>query len=330
MRSEIKMTLAVVVLIGAVFAAPAHSRNIPAYIDTSAFSEVDFTMQGDYPLNVSLTTARTNEPNPVVILYSGFSLRDRDEATGSARPFRDIAQGLASKGIASIRFDSRAYTLGPDVVADFDLDKYLLDDLAALIAYIRMEPTLFDTTKIFLAGHGLGGFVAPLEAKRDSGLAGVILLSAAARPPHETLLESMTDIPGGPAAHKQIEKDAKDLVRRLAERKVPPDQILFFAPAQVWYDLMDNNGVQIAKKLDVPFLVLQGGIDKMTATSDFSMWKKALSGHKNAQFKLYNGLNHLYQPASDSLTMGVLKQEENTAPVDETVIDDIAAWIRRQ
>lgn len=318
------------ILICAAAVATAAGGVVPAYIDTSAFSEVEFTMQGDYPLNVSLTTARTNEPNPVVILYSGFSLRDRDESVGAARPFRDIAWGLASQGIATIRFDSRAYTLGPDVVSHFGLDKYLLDDLTAIIAYIRMEPQLFDTTRIFLAGHGLGGFVAPLVAQRDSGLAGIILLSAAARPPHETLLESMTDIPGGPGAHKEIEKDAKDLVRRLAERKVPPDQILFFAPARVWYDLMDNNGVEIAKKLDIPFLVFQGGGDKITASSDFAIWKKELSGHKNAQFKLYEGLNHLYQPAADSVAIGALKSGAGVSPVDETVIDDMAAWIKHQ
>jgi uncharacterized protein len=312
-------------------ATVAHAAGVvPAYVDTSAFNEVNFTMQGEYPLNITLTTARTNEPNPVVILYSGFSLRDRDESTGDARPFRDIARGLATKGIASIRFDSRAYTLGPDVVAQFDLDKYLLDDLAAIIAYVRMEPDLFDTTKIFIAGHGLGGFVAPLEAQRDSGLAGIILLSAAARPPSETLLKSMADMPDGPASHKEIEKSAKDLVRRLSQRKVPPDQILFFAPARVWYDLMDNNGVKAAKKLDLPFLVLQGGRDKETAASDFSLWKNALSGRKNVRFILYDSLNHLYQPATDSVTIGVLKPTENTAPVDAAIVDDIAAWIKRR
>ncbi len=324
-----KYWLATLVLICVATAAHA-AGDVPAYADTSVFNEVDFTMQGEYPLNITLTTARTNEPNPVVILYSGFSLRDRDESTGDARPFRDIARGLATKGIATIRFDSRAYTLGPDVVAQFDLNQYLLDDLAAIIAYVRMEPDLFDTTKIFLAGHGLGGFVAPLEARRDSGLAGIILLSAAARPPSETLLKSMAEIPGGPASHQEIEKDARDLVRRLSERKVPPDQILFFAPARVWYDLMDNNGVKAAQKLHVPFLVLQGGQDKETAASDFSLWKKALSGRKNVRFKLYDGLNHLYQPATDSVTIGVIKPTENTAPVDTTVVDDIASWIKQR
>ncbi len=325
-----KNHMAVALIICAAMVAPAFGAGVPAYVDTSAFNQVDFTMQGEYPLNISMTTARTNEPNPVVILYDGFSLRDRDETIASAKPFRDIAWGLASKGIASIRFDSRPYTLGPDVVADFNLDQYLLDDLSAVIAYIRMSPELFDTTRIYLAGHGLGGFVAPLEAKHDSGLAGIILLSAAARPPHETLLESMTDIPGGKAAHKEIEKEAKDLVRRLAERKVPPDQILFFAPARVWYDLMDNNGVTAAKKIKRPFLVLQGGNDKETAESDFTLWKKALSGHKNAEFKLYPGLNHLYQPSPDSTATGAAESPENPAPVDETVIDDIAAWIKGQ
>jgi dienelactone hydrolase len=305
-------------------------NGIPSYVDTSSFSEVEFTMQGEYPLHVSLVTAHTDEPNPVVLLYNGFSLRDRDESDAASRPFRDIAWGLATKGIASIRFDSRAFTLGPDIVAKFDLDKYLLDDIAALLAYVRMEPDLFDTTRIFLAGHGLGGFVAPAVAQRDSDLAGIILLSASARPPHETLLENMTDIPGGPAAHKKIEKDAKDLVRRLAKREVPPEQILFFAPAQVWYDLMDNNGVEIAKEIETPFLVLQGGRDKEVAATDFSKWKKALSDRKNARFEMYDSLSHYFEPVTDSTGGGAMEQQGSATFVDEKVIDDIAAWIMKR
>jgi len=298
-----------------VSAIPAHADyRIPAYVDTSAFNEVDFNLQGEYPLPATMTLAKTDEPNPVVILFNGFSLRDRDESVDYVKPFRDIAWGLAGRGIASIRFDSRAYTLGPDTVAAFGLDEYLLDDITALLSYIRFQPNLFDTTKIFIAGYGLGGYVAPLVAKRE------------ARPPHEALLSMIGDAFSDTPDKNLMMDKAQSLIRRLADREIPPDQILLFGPARLWYDLMDSSGVDAAEQVTAPFLVIQGGHDEEAGPEDFAIWKKALANRQNVALHRYDDLNHFYQPES-AVTQGTFMSRNDPTPVDKRVIDDIAEWI---
>lgn len=46
-------------------------------------------------------------PFPALVLVHGSGPEDRDESVGALHPFRDLAWGLASKGIAVLRYDKR-------------------------------------------------------------------------------------------------------------------------------------------------------------------------------------------------------------------------------
>ena len=47
------------------------------------------------------------ENAPALVLVHGSGPQDRDETIGGARPFKDIAEGLAEKGIAALRYEKR-------------------------------------------------------------------------------------------------------------------------------------------------------------------------------------------------------------------------------
>ena len=49
-------------------------------------------------------------PWPGVVLVAGSGSLDRDETIGRNKPFKDIAWGLASRGVAVLRFDKVTYT----------------------------------------------------------------------------------------------------------------------------------------------------------------------------------------------------------------------------
>lgn len=320
-----------IIVLGAIYpGASAQEYQIPPYVDTTLFSEIELSLNGEYPLGVSMVVAKTSQPTAVVLLFNGFGFRDRDEAFGTIKPLRDIAWGLATRGIASIRFDSRSYALAADEVAGMNLDRYLMGDIAALLAYARMQPELFDTSRIYVAGYGLGGLVAPEVARRDSNLAGVILLSAAARPPHEILADALgryastsDSTTTGPDSGRA---EALAVLKQLSERSLPSDQLVLFAAAQVWYDLMDAGGVRSAQNLGCPILVIQGGRDVETIDKDFALWKEALDRRDKVTFKKYGNLNHFYQPGWGTATEA--DYVTNASSVDRRVIDDIAAWIK--
>ncbi len=74
-------------------------------------------------------------------------------------------------------------------------------------------------------------------------------------------------------------------------------------------------------------LILQGERDYQATMEDFSGWKSALGDRKNVVFKTYPKLNHLFIAGE-----GKILPAEYMRPgrVDQTVIEDIAAWVKAQ
>ena len=58
-------------------------------------------------LGATVTLPKGAGPFPAVVLVQGSGPHDRDETIGPHEPFRDLAWGLASRGIAVLRYDKR-------------------------------------------------------------------------------------------------------------------------------------------------------------------------------------------------------------------------------
>jgi dienelactone hydrolase len=118
-----------------------------------------------------------------------------DEAIGPNRPFRDLAWGLSSKGIAVLRYDKRTRVHGAKMVAGgpVTLEAETIDDALAAIALARSRPEI-DPARVYVLGHSLGAMAAPAIAKRDGKLAGAIMLAGPARPLSTVLDEQLAYI----------------------------------------------------------------------------------------------------------------------------------------
>ena len=310
-------------------AKPAY--RLPPYVDTAKFTEAEIVIPAASPVPAARVTATIGRPAPVVLLVPGSGPNDRNETIGENQPFKDIAWGLGSMGISSVRFDNRSYVVGMEKTAGLDLNGYLLDDIAACLKYIRSEPTLFNTSKVFILGHSLGGIVAPIAAGRDSGLAGIIMMSATARPLYDVVV-SQYEYLGSlePDSVQELVKaqmaSVKETCGKIRNRTFPKDQVFIFASGKVWYDLMDNDNVAAAKGLSIPMLLLLGGRDYQVTDADWQIWNQALGGRPDVVFKRYENLNHLYQPG-----VGQARNTEyvtNKAPIDPEVLMSIADWIK--
>ena len=96
-------------------AEPAAPWQPPDYADPAAFDEQDVTV-GSGPLAVpgTLSLPRQGGPWPAVVLLSGSGPQDRDETIGRNKPLKDLAWGLASRGVAVLRFDKVTYAHGAE------------------------------------------------------------------------------------------------------------------------------------------------------------------------------------------------------------------------
>ncbi len=93
---------------------PAVPPKTPPYAKPDAQVESEaVVVSGDYRLPGTLTLPKGDGPFPAVVLLAGSGPQDRDETIGPNKALRDLAWGLAARGIASLRYDKRTLAYGP-------------------------------------------------------------------------------------------------------------------------------------------------------------------------------------------------------------------------
>lgn len=310
--------------------------------DTTGIVEREITVGAEgfrLPGTLTLPRAASASPGrklPCVILVHGSGPNDRDETIGPNKPFRDIAYGLARRGIAVIRYDKRAKVYrakGVPEGRELDYDTEATDDAVAAVAQAKLLPEVA-ADSIYVLGHSLGGMLAPRIAQRVPDLAGIIILAGLARPLEDTLLDQYRYIFSLTGATADTEKQLADLqaqmenVKKLDtaefDEKVPLPMNL---PASYWRMALAYKPVEVAAGLKLPILVLQGERDYQVTMEDFGLWRFGLLRCKNASFKSYPKLNHLMQEGIGKAT----PMEYNRAsPVALYVVEDIAEFVRRK
>lgn len=287
------------------------------------------------PLRGALTLPAGKGPFPAVVFVGGSGPNDLDEAVGGTKPFRDIADGLAKRGVASLRYDKRQVDYGLRMAANakLTLDDEQTDD-ALTAARLLAKQALVDPQRVFVLGHSQGGMLAPRIGQRDPALAGIIMLAAPARKLLAVMgqqVREQGERSGLPkaniAATEKALADEQALLEK-ADPQHPPQGGFSGAPQTWWLSLHDYDQIAVAKSLVMPMLILQGGSDfQVSPALDFGAWKQALAGKPGVAFHLFPGLSHLFTPAGKTLTVA-----DYAAPahVDPLVIDIIASWIKAQ
>lgn len=322
--------------IAGLFVVPAQTPvSTPSYADPSLFTEKQVTVgTGEWILPGTLTLPNAKGTFPAVVLVHGSGPNDRDETIGPNKPFRDLAWGLASKGIAVLRYEKRSREHGAKIVAAktaFTVKEETIDDALAAVSLLRQTAGI-NPNQIFVVGHSLGGMLAPRIGKADAKIAGLIVMAGLARTLEETIPAQMNYLFSLDGNLSDVEKTKIEAAKKQTEeiRNLKPSdatstKFYFGAPASYYIDLQNYNPPKFARQLKQPFLVLQGDRDyQVTLADDFQKWKNSLSSRKNATFKTYPKLNHLF-----------IEGEGKSAPseygvqghVAQAVISDIADWI---
>jgi uncharacterized protein len=309
-------------------------RADPPYVDRSKFTEEDVTVGAEgWPLAGVLSRPKETSKAPLVILVHGSGPQDRDERIGPNTPFRDLAHGLASRGVAVLRYDKRtkahvARLATPSVADTITVKEEVVDDVVATIAQARRLPGI-DPDRIFVLGHSLGGTLAPVIAQKDGKLAGIILMAASNRPPHELIrdqLDHIKKVDPDQAAELAKDKTIDEALARMKDGTAGDDEKVLGAPVRYWKSMAAVQSARLAGGLrTLPILVLQGGRDYQVTEVDFDAFRQALKGRSNAAFHLYPDLNHCFQKGEGKATPN---EYLKPAVVDERVIQDVSKWVR--
>lgn len=295
-----------------------------------------------YPLQGLLTLPDcAEEPVPAVVFVHGSGSSNLDEKVGKLTPFKDLAEGLANHGIASIRYDKRSFAHGWKMLKDPSLTitakEETIEDAILATELLRQDPRI-DSENLFIVGHSMGGMLAPRIDAEGGNYKGLVLMAGTPRKLEEVLEEQ------GRAMLDSMGK----WMRRLTEKRL----MQFYGEFQGLYELSDEAAKkkkmgggttlyyfkemgehptpEYLKKLQKPLLVLQGEKDvQVRADRDFVLYKKLLKGNPQATFRLYKGLNHAFVPAVYGTVAKMRKEFSVEQHIGEPVIADIANWIKQ-
>jgi dienelactone hydrolase len=303
----------------------------PPYASPDRFTEREVSVGTAPALPGTLTLPKGAGPFPAVVLVHGSGPNDADESIGGAKVFKDLAWGLASRGVAVLRYVKRTRHSPGGVVG---VKEEVIDGAKAAVELLRATPEV-DKKRVVVVGHSQGAEQAPrIAAENAAAVAGIVLMAAPSRPLQDVVVDQFAYFakldPQNPALAKKVE-EARAFKAQLDDPKLAPDADVVFPGAgglkgAYFLSMRGYKPTEVAGKLHIPILVLQGDRDYQVTAPDLDGWKAAVGKKANVTIKQYAALNHLFIAGTGTPSPA---EYEKPGHVDEQVIRDIAEWVGR-
>ena len=312
-------------------------------VSSIAFCETDGLIEeavsiGDPALPGTLTLpGNVSSPLPAVVLLHGSGPNDRDETLGQTKMFRDLADGLAEKGVAVLRYDKRTLIYGSRYTQEdlkvFTVAEESIQDAAAAAALLRSDPRI---SQVYLIGHSMGAMIAPRIAKEYPGLFdGIILLSGTPKTLGDIVLsQNQAIVDALPQLTKAIGQIQMQALRKEWENLLNSSEeeakklTVFGQPAYYFWEMARYDAGEILQALDIPALLINGGRDFQVIDADgIDAWN-ALRLPENVRVIYHPELNHLLMnPDAPEEARGTIKEYDTPCHISQEIIAEIAEFI---
>ncbi|HKI93668.1 MAG TPA: alpha/beta fold hydrolase [Gemmatimonadales bacterium] len=278
------------------------------------------------PAGLSLTgtltipTARQGKV-PAVVTITGSGAEDRDERIAiiaGYRPFWQVADTLARRGIATLRLDDRGINGSSPGPSDATSADYA-NDIHAGLAYLRTRPEI-DGSRLGLVGHSEGGMIAPMVAATDPSLKGIVLMAGPAYTGRRILAYQQRNAVERAPGLTPAQRGAA-----IAKSAAATDSL---AKSNAWIRyFLSYNPVVTARKVRVPVLILQGETDRQVSPEQADTLAAAFraGGDKDVTLRKFPATDHLFLADSDGDPTHYEALETRT--VRPAVLGAMADWL---
>ncbi len=290
----------------------------------------------EYPLNGLLTLPDgAAGPLPAVVMVHGSGPSNMDERVMKLTPFRDLAEGLAELGVASLRYDKRTFVHARKMAKTcVTVKEETIEDALLAIALLKKDPRI-DPERIFLLGHSMGAMLAPQIDAEGGDVKGLILMAGTPYRLEEVVLRQLQQSGGGnPILGRIIGLEYRIYAKKFAGLYEMPDEEAkkkkFAGSMSLYYfkEMGRKTAADYLLESAKPALILQGGKDfQVLAEDDFRKFRELLAGRENTVFKLYPKLNHLFVPGIYQDILKASKEYKVERHIGREVTGDIAAFI---
>jgi len=239
--------------------------------------EAELAITGGIVKGTLFTPATMKRP-PVVLIIAGSGPTDRDGNSpllpGKNNSLLQLADSLATHGIASLRYDKRGIAKSQIKQLREEEMRFSdgVDDAIGWIRWLRQQ----GFRKIYIAGHSEGSLVG-LSAAQTEKISGFISIAGVGRPIDAVLREQFA-AGGGPDSLKKLAGRYLDTLL-MEQRIAKPHPLLFsvFRPSVQPYMIswLRYDPQALMRTLHCPALVVQGTNDLQVKEIDARMLASA-------------------------------------------------------
>ena len=277
------------------------------------------------PLKGTLLTPNS-KPNTVVLIVPGSGPTDRDGNNPlgvNASPYRLLAEGLAAKGLATLRIDKRGMFASAMAVEDANavtIADYV-DDVRSWVDVLRRH---MNTPRIWILGHSEGGASA-----QEEDVCGVVLIATPGRPMGKVLKGQLNANPENEMLLRQALPiiDALEHRRRVDITNMHPALQSLFNPAiqGVLINAFSYNPGHLISSISKPVLVLQGQRDLQVEETAARLLKAA---NPQVSLVILPDMNHVMKEVtSDDHKANIASYAEPALPLAPGLIDSIELFL---
>ena len=288
-----------------------------------------------YPLNGLLTLPDNDSGSvPGVVMVHGSGPSDMDERVMKLTPFKDLAEGLSKRGVASLRYDKRTFAYGKELrKKSVTVNEETVEDALLAVKLLKSDPRI-DGNRIYIVGHSMGAMLAPRIDAQGADVKGLILMAGTPYRLEEVVIRQLRRSGNNSLLGMIVKLEDRicskkfDGLYQMSDEEARKKKFAGNISLYYFKEMGEKTAADYLLESDKPVMIMQGEKDfQVLADEDFKAFKDLLAERENTVFRLYPGLNHLFVNAIYDDILKAKAEYGVERHIGDDVIDDIAKFI---